>query len=74
MTTFISDLPVLAIPCFALAPHRLMLAVVMLPRGFITVQKDAATLSQALLIQPGRALETELQVRFSFRESLQLHL
>ncbi len=74
ITTFISDLHVLAIPCFALAPNRLMLAVVMVPHGFITVHKDAATLSQAHLIQPGRALEAELQVRSSFRESLQLHL
>jgi hypothetical protein len=56
ITTFSSGSPALAIPCFALAPHRLMLAVVPSPHGFETVLTDAATLSQAHLIQPGRAL------------------
>jgi hypothetical protein len=74
ITTFISDLPSLAIPCFALAPNRLMLAVVTSPHGSVTTLSGAATLSQAHLIQPGRALEAELQVRSSFRESLQLRL
>ena len=74
MTMVISDSHSLAIPCFALAPNRLMLAVVIFPHGSVTVLTDAATLSQALLIQPGRALEAELQVRSSFRESLQLRM
>jgi hypothetical protein len=56
ITTFISDLPQLAIPCFALAPHRLMLAVIPSPLGFGTTFAGVATLSQAHLIQPGRAL------------------
>ena len=56
ITTFISDLLPLAVPCFALAPNRLMLAVVISPRGSMTVLADTATLSQAHLIQPGRAL------------------
>src|SRR6266849_775179 len=56
MTTFSSGLLSLAIPCFALAPNRLMLAVASSPHGFKTVLTDAATLSQAHLIQPGRAL------------------
>src|SRR5260370_39593695 len=51
-----------------------MLAVVSLPHGRETTLAGAATLSQALLIQPGRALKAELQVRSSFRESLQLHM
>lgn len=72
ITTFISDSLSLAIPCFALAPDRPMLAVVISPHGSITVLMDAATLSQALLIQPGRALGAEPQVRSSFQESLQL--
>ncbi len=74
ITTVVSDSPSLAIPCFALAPNRLMLAVVTSPHGLITVHKDAATLSQAHLIQPGRALGAEPQVRSSFREFLQLHM
>ena len=73
MTTFISGSPQLAIPCLALAPDRLMLAVTSFPRGFEITLAGAATLSQTLLIQSGRALEAELQVRASFRESLQLH-
>src|SRR5450631_1927712 len=56
ITTFISDSRLLAIPCFALAPNCSMLAVVTSPHGSITVLTDAATLSQAHLIQPGRAL------------------
>src|ERR1700731_525811 len=56
MTTFSSDLLSLAIPCFALAPNRSMLAVASFPHGFETILTDAATLSQAHLIQPGRAL------------------
>jgi hypothetical protein len=51
-----------------------MLAVVIFPHRSITVLMDAATLSQAHLIQPGRALGAEPQVRSSFREFLQLHL
>jgi hypothetical protein len=74
MTTFISDLLSLAVPCLALAPNCLMLAVVISPRGLTTVLVDAATLSQAHLIQPGRALRAEPQVRASFRESLQLYI
>ena len=74
ITTFISDSHLLAIPCFALAPNRSMLAVVTSPHGSITVLMDAATLSQALLIEPGRALEAEFQVKSSFREFLQLHM
>jgi hypothetical protein len=74
MTTFISDSLVLAIPCFALAPNRLMLAVVTSPHGSVTTLSGAATLSQAHLIQPGRALGAEPQVRSSFREVLQLHM
>jgi hypothetical protein len=62
----------LAIPCLALAPNRLMLAVATSPHGSVTTLSDVATSSQALLIQPGRALEAELQVRSSFPESLQL--
>jgi hypothetical protein len=73
ITTVNSDSPSLAIPCFALAPNCLMLAVVISPHGSITVRMDAATLSQAHLIQPGRALGAAPQVRASFRESLQLH-
>ena len=73
ITTFISDLLSLAIPC-ALAPNHLMLAVVTSPCGSMTVLTDAATLSQAHLIQPGRALRAEPQVRSSFRESLQLYM
>src|SRR5258708_2027384 len=56
ITTFISDSRLLAIPCLALAPNRLMLAVISSPHGFETVLSGAATLSQAHLIQPGRAL------------------
>ena len=74
ITTVTSDSRSLAIPCFALAPDRLMLAVISFPHGFETALTGAATLSQAHLIQPGRALEAELQVRASFRESLQLHI
>ena len=74
MTTVTSDSRSLAIPCFALAPNCLMLAVVIFPHGSITVLTDAATLSQAHLIQPGRALRAEPQVRSSFRESLQLYM
>ncbi len=73
ITTVIGDSRSLAIPC-ALAPNRSMLAVAISPHGFIAVLLDAATLSQALLIQPGRALRAESQVRSSFRESLQLYL
>src|SRR5258708_21470020 len=51
-----------------------MLAVVVFPHGSITVLTDVATLSQAHLIQPGRALGAEPQVRSSFRESLQLYM
>jgi hypothetical protein len=72
--TFNSDSRVLAIPCLALAPNRLMLAVVIFPHGSLTVFTDAATLSQAHLIQPGRALRAESQVRPSLREFLQLHM
>jgi hypothetical protein len=53
ITTVSSDSPSLAIPCFALAPNCLMLAVVISPHGSITVRMDAATLSQAHLIQRG---------------------
>jgi len=74
ITTVNSDSRSLAIPCFALAPNCLMLAVVISPRGSTTVLVDAATLSQAHLIQPGRALEAEPQVKSSFREFLQLHM
>jgi hypothetical protein len=56
ITTFIGDLRLLAIPCFALAPNCSMLAVVVSPHGSITVLMDAATLSQTHLIQSGRAL------------------
>jgi len=56
ITTFSSDSRLLAILCFALAPNRLMLAVISSPHGFEAVLTDAATLSQAHLIQPGRAL------------------
>ncbi len=73
ITTVIGDSRSLAIPC-ALAPNRLMLAVAISPHGFIAVLMDAATLSRALLIQPGRALRAESQVRSSFRESLQLYM
>src|SRR5438105_7141431 len=52
----------------------MMLAVASLPHRSKTTLAGTATLSQALLIQPGRALEAELQVRASFRESLQLHM
>ena len=72
ITTFISDSLVLAVPCLALAPNCLMLAVATSPHGSVTILSDAATLSQALLIQPGRALEAELQVKSSLRELLQL--
>src|SRR5262245_31397052 len=51
-----------------------MLAVVPSPHGSVTALVGAATLSQALLIQPGRALEAEFQVKSSFREFLQLHM
>src|SRR5260221_9123330 len=68
MTTFISGSLLLAIPCFALAPNRLMLAVVSLPHGRETTLSGTATLSQAHFIQPGRALEAEFQVKSSFRE------
>jgi hypothetical protein len=51
-----------------------MLAVTSCPHGFEITLPGAATLSQAHLIQPGRALEAELQVRASFPESLQLHM
>ena len=51
-----------------------MLAVVISPHGSITVLMDAATLSQTRLIQPGRALGAEPQVRASFHEFLQLHM
>ena len=60
VTTIISDSPVLAIPCLALAPNCLMLAVVISPRGSITVLMDVATLSQAHLIQPSRALGSRI--------------
>jgi hypothetical protein len=56
MTTFSSGSPSLAIPCFALAPHRLMLAVASSPHGSKTALTGVATLFQAHLIQPGRAL------------------
>ncbi len=56
MTTFSSGSHVLAVPCFALAPNRLMLAVVSSPHGFETILTDVATLFQAHLVQPGRAL------------------
>jgi hypothetical protein len=56
MTTFNSGSHVLAVPCFALAPNRLMLAVVSSPHGFETILTDVATLFQAHLVQPGRAL------------------
>src|SRR5690242_10985206 len=59
ITTFSSGSPLLAIPCFALAPDRLMLAVISSPRGVETILADAATLSQAHLIQSGRALGAE---------------
>lgn len=74
MTTFISDSLSLAIPCLALAPNCLMLAVVTSPHSSVTALTGAATLSQALFIQLGRAPEAELRVRSSFRESLRLHL
>lgn len=74
MTAFNSGSLLLAIPCFALAPNRLMLAVASFPHGFETVLTGAATLSQAHLIQPGGALGAEPQVRASFREFLQLHM
>jgi hypothetical protein len=51
-----------------------MLAVISSPRGFEITLSGAATLSQAHLIQPGRALGAEPQVRASFQESLQLHM
>jgi hypothetical protein len=73
ITTFNSDSHSLAIPCFALAPHRLMLAVVISPHGLITALMGVATLSQTHLIQSGRALGAEPQVRSSFRESLRLY-
>ena len=73
MTTFISGSLLLAIPR-ALAPNCSMLAVVIFPHGAITALADVATLSQAHLIQPGRALGAEPQVRPSFREFLQLHM
>ena len=56
ITTFNGDSHKLAIPCFALAPNGLMLAVISSPRGFEIALTGAATLSQAHLIQPGRAL------------------
>src|SRR5881296_683890 len=68
MTTFISSSLLLAMPCFALAPNRLMLAVVTSPHGSATALVGAATLSQAHFIQPGRALEAEFQVKSSFRK------
>ncbi len=74
ITTVTSDSRSLAIPCFALAPNRLMLAVVIFPLGSITVLANAATLSRAHLIQPSRALGAEPQVRSSSRESLQLYM
>src|SRR5260370_37721762 len=45
-------------PCHAsrLTPNRLMLAVVSSPHGFETILTDVATLFQAHLVQPGRAL------------------
>ena len=57
-----------------IAPALTMLAVISSPHGFEITLSGAATLSQAHLIQPGRALGAEPQVRASFRESLQLHL
>ncbi len=60
ITTFISDSRMLAIPCLALAPNCLMLAVVISPHGSITVRMDVATLFQAHLIQPGRALGSRI--------------
>jgi hypothetical protein len=74
ITTFTSDSPVLAIPRFALAPNRLMLAVALSPHRFKAIPMDAATLSQTHLIQSGRALRAEPQVKSSFREFLQLHM
>jgi hypothetical protein len=74
MTTFNSGSLLLAIPCFALAPNRLMLAVASFPHGSETALMGVATLSQAHLIQPGRALRAEPQVKSSFREVLQLHI
>src|SRR5215467_10614950 len=68
MTTFISSSPLLAMPCFALAPNRLMLAVIAFPHGSATALVGASTLSQAHFIQPGRALEAEFQVKSSFRK------
>ena len=53
ITTFISDLLPLTIPCIALAPNRLMLAVVISPRGSMAALAGVATLSQAHLIQRG---------------------
>ena len=50
ITTFSSSSLSLAIPRFALAPYRLMLAVASSPHGFETVLTNAATLSQAHLI------------------------
>jgi hypothetical protein len=45
-----------------------MLAVVSFPRGLETALLGAVTLSQTLLIQSGRALEAEFQVKSSFQE------
>ena len=74
MTTFISDLLSLAIPCFTLAPNCSMLAAITSPHGSVTVLADAATLSQAHFIQPGRVLGAEPQVKSSLREFLRLHM
>src|SRR6266496_6608890 len=60
ITTVNSDSRSLAIPCLALAPNCLMLAVVISPRGSTTVLMDVATLSQAHLIQPSRALGSRI--------------
>ena len=40
----------------------------------LTTLMDAATLSQAHLIQPGRVLKAELQVQFLLLKVVQLHL
>src|SRR5260370_952100 len=74
MTTFISGSHVLAIPYFALAPQLLDASSHLVSSRFRDHLLGAATLFQAHLIQPGRALGAEPQVRSSFQESLQLHL
>jgi hypothetical protein len=58
----------------ALAPNRLMLAVVIFPHGAITALTGAATLSQAHLIQRGFGTGGRTPGKILLSGALQLHM